>query len=418
MLTWLLLPAVLATVLAWVAARLVRRRAQGRRAGRVAAVLVAVLAWVAVAAGGLQVWARASLDSSGIARAIVWMDADVDDRLRFPELPVPAGDTPLPLTAGSLPGGVLDEVTVPGGGTEDLATLLDRTQTTAFVVLRGDEVLLERYGAGGSRETPMTSFSVAKSVLSTLVGLAIDRGAIGGLDDPVTEYVPELLDRDPRFGEITLRHLVTMSSGLSYEEEGLPWSDDALTYYDVDLRRLALSAEVAREPGREWLYCNYNPLLMGLVLERAVGEPVEDFAAEALWGPMGAEADASWSADSAASGFPKMESGFNARARDYARFGLLFAREGRAGDRQVVPAGWVAEATARDTSGDPAEHYQYWWWVDTEREGRSYARGNKGQYVYVDPATDVVVVRLGREEGVDDWPAVLRDVADRVGAAG
>ena len=103
-----------------------------------------------------------------------------------------------------------------------------------------------------------------------------------------------------------------------------------------------------------------------------------------------------------------MESGFNARAVDYARFGYLFAHEGRVGDRQVVPAAWVAEATARDTSADPAEHYQYWWWVDTEREGRFSARGNKGQYVYVDPATDVVVVRMGREYGIDDWPAVLR----------
>lgn len=114
------------------------------------------------------------------------------------------------------------------------------------------------------------------------------------------------------------------------------------------------------------------------------------------------------------------EGGFNARAVDHARFGYLVAHEGRVGDRQVVPAAWVAEATARDTSADPAEHYQYWWWVDTEREGRFSARGNKGQYVYVyvDPATDVVVVRMGREYGIDDWPAVLRDVADQVRAAG
>ncbi|SHG31483.1 serine hydrolase domain-containing protein [Geodermatophilus nigrescens] len=410
MLAWLLLVAVVAVALGWGAARLVRRRR-----GRVAAGLIAVLVGTLALGGGSQLWARASLDSSGIARALVWMDADVDDRLRFPALPVPAGDDVLPLREGSLPGGVLDRVTVPGSGEEDLDALLQRTETTAFVVLRGDEVLLETYGEGQSRESLQTSFSVAKSVLSTLVGLAVERGHIGSLDDPVTAYVPELLDRDPRFAEVTLRHLVTMSSGLSYEEQGLPWSDDALTYYAPDLRALALAAEVEEPPGRTWLYNNYNPLLVGMVLERAVGEPVERFAAEALWGPMGAEADASWSADSAASGFPKMESGFNARALDYARFGLLFAREGRAGDRQVVPADWVAEATARDTSGDPAEHYQYWWWVDTEREGRFSARGNKGQFVYVDPATDVVVVRTGREAVLEDWTAVLRDVADRVG---
>ncbi|MGY1650632.1 serine hydrolase domain-containing protein [Geodermatophilus sp. SYSU D01119] len=407
---WLVLVAVAAVALGWCAARLVRRRR-----GRVAAGLVAVLVGTVALGGGLQLWARASLDSSGVARALVWMDADVDDRLRFPRLPVPAGDDVLPLREGSLPAGVLDRVSVPGSDEEDLDALLERTESTAFVVLRGDEVLLELYGEGQSRESLQTSFSVAKSVLSTLVGLAVERGHIGSLDDPVTEYVPELLDRDPRFAEVTLRHLVTMSSGLSYEEQGLPWSDDALTYYAPDLRALALTAEVEELPGRTWLYNNYNPLLVGMVLERAVGEPVEDFTAEALWGPMGAEADASWSADSTASGFPKMESGFNARALDYARFGLLFAREGRAGDRQVVPAAWVAEATARDTTGDPAEHYQYWWWVDTEREGRFSARGNKGQFVYVDPATDVVVVRTGREAVLEDWTAVLRDVADRVG---
>jgi CubicO group peptidase (beta-lactamase class C family) len=230
----------------------------------------------------------------------------------------------------------------------------------------------------------------------------------------VTEYVPELAERDPAFSRITLRHLVTMSSGLAYEEQGLPWSDDARTYYDPDLRALALTVEVEEPPGRTWLYNNYNPLLVGLALERAVGRPVEEYAAEVLWQPMGAEADASWSADSEETRFPKMESGVNAVALDYARFGLLFAREGRAGTRQVVPAEWVAEATARDTSADPAEHYQYWWWVDEEREGRFSARGNKGQFVYVDPATDVVVVRTGREAVLEDWPAVLRDVADRV----
>ncbi len=411
MLAWLLLPVAAGLLLAWGAARLVRRRR-----GRVAAALVAVLVWTAVVAGGLQVWARASLDTSGVARAVAWMDADVDDRLRFPALPIPAGDDVLPLREGSLPAGVLDRVTVPGSGEEDLGALLERTRTTAFVVLRGDEVLVEEYGEGQSRESLQTSFSVAKSVLSTLVGIAIQRGEIGGLDDPVTEYVPELAERDPAFSRITLRHLVTMSSGLAYEERGLPWSDDARTYYDPDLRALALTVEIAEPPGRTWLYNNYNPLLVGLALERAVGRPVEEYAAEVLWQPMGAEADASWSADSEAHRFPKMESGVNARALDYARLGLLFAREGRAGTRQVVPAGWVAEATARDTSTDPAEHYQYWWWVDTEREGRFSARGNKGQFVYVDPATDVVVVRTGREAVLEDWPAVLRDVADRVTA--
>jgi CubicO group peptidase (beta-lactamase class C family) len=322
----------------------------------------------------------------------------------------------LPLRAGELPVGVLDAVRV-GDGERDLDDLVEATSTTALLVLRDDELLLERYAHGGAADRRHTSFSVAKSYLSTLVGIALERGDIGSLDDPVTEYVPELAERDRRFAAVPLRSLLTMSSGLVYEEAGLPWSDDATTYYAPDLRAEAVSAEVEGPPGERWHYNNFNPLLMGLVLERATGTSVSDYMARHLWQPMGAEADASWSLDSDASGFEKLESGVNAVPRDYARFGYLFAHEGRVGDRQVVDAGWVREATARDTSADPAAHYQYWWWVDTEREGRFYARGNHGQFVYVDPATDVVVVRLGREDGDVPWPEVLRDVADRVGAA-
>lgn len=385
-------------------------------AGRIVRVALAAVALLVVVAA-VWGWAWVMQDRSAAARAMIWLDAGVEDRLRFESRPIPAGDAVLPLSVAALPSGVLDRVTMPDGSTTKLEDLLERTETTSFVVLRGDQLVLESYPMGGDRDDPVTSFSVAKSILSTAVGLAIERGEIGSLDDALTDYVPELLERDERFGAITLRHLVTMSSGIRYEEHGLPWSDDAVTYYSPDLRETALSAEVDHEPGTRWLYNNYNPLLIGLVLERATGQSLPDYISEVLWRPLGAEADASWSIDSAASGFAKMESGFNARPIDFARFGYLFAHGGRVGERQVVPATWVAEATAIDTSTDPAEHYQYWWWVDTDHPGRFLARGNKGQFVYVDPATDVVVVRTGVDFGIEAWPEVLADVVDRVNAA-
>ncbi len=408
----LLLVPVAAVAAGWLVVRLLRRR---RRLLRAAVAVVTVLV---VLFGGLQLWALAALDSSAAARAIVWREADVDDIARFPARVIEAGPTVLALAEGRLPAGTLDEVTDREGDERPLGQLVEGSATEALVVLRDDEVVYEWYGNGGAADEPHTSFSVAKSFLSTLVGIAIDRGEIESLDDPVTDHVPELLDRDERFADVTLRHLVTMSSGLAYEEQGLPWSHDATTYYAPDLRAEALSAEVEEEPGRTWHYNNFNPLLMGLVLERATGTSVSAYTARHLWGPMGAQADASWSLDSEDSGFEKLESGVNAVARDYARFGYLVAHEGRVGDRQVVGAEWVREATARDTSRDPADHYQYWWWVDTERPGRFSARGNFGQHVYVDPATDVVVVRLGRDDGGEHWPELLRDVADRVAAAG
>jgi CubicO group peptidase (beta-lactamase class C family) len=256
------------------------------------------------------------------------------------------------------------------------------------------------------------------SFLSTLVGIAIEEGAIGGVDDPVTDYLPELAERDERFGQITLRHLLTMSSGLRYDEHSgpVPWGDDISTYYGTDLRDVGLNdSQIVEDPGTTWLYNNYNPLLLGMVLERATGMPVAEYMSTRLWRPLGAEEDATWSLDSEHSGFEKMESGLNAAAVDYARFGLLFLHGGQWNDAQVVPMSWVDSATAGDAT-DPAGFYQYFWWVDDERSDRFYALGNLGQYIYVAPDAGVVIVRNGREWGTenDTWLDTFRTIADEL----
>ena len=374
-----------------------------------ALVVVAALVLMVLALFG---WAWLSTDRSSIARAMIWMDADVGDRFRFPARPIPAYDHPSPLPAGPEP-----DLSAPAGEGTDLDGFLRRTGTVAFLVVHDDRLVYERYFGGSERRTLQTSFSVAKSFLSTLVGIAIDEGAIGGLDDPVTRYVPELARRDARFERITLRDLLSMSSGLRYVEQSLPlpWGDDIDTYYGTDLRDLALNAtEIVGLPGRDWLYNNYNPLLIGLVLERATGMSVSDFMSAMLWQPLGAEFDATWSLDSRADGFEKMESGLNVAPADYARFGLLFLHRGEWNGNRIVSEGWVSSATAADATTDPAGFYQYYWWVDDERSGRFYALGNLGQYIYVAPDADAVIVRNGRDWGVDNdaWLATCRDIAD------
>lgn len=365
---------------------------------------------------GTYVWARLSLDSSPVARAIVWLGADVDDWQRFPARTVPAGDTPLLLATPEDPHPAVAGLDIDGTPLHDL--LVD-TGTTAFLVARGELLLHEEYLNGSSREATQTSFSTAKSFGSTLVGIAQHEGLLR-LDDPITDHLPELADKDPRYADITIRNLITMSSGLRYSEKGIPWSDDATTYYAPDLRAAAFSTPVVRPPGEEFLYNNYNPLLVGMILERVTGMHVAEYLAARLWQPMGAEADGSWSLDSEASGFEKMESGINGRAVDFLKLGIVFAQEGRIADRQVVPAVWVDEATRADTTTDPAEEYQYFWWVFPEYHAFS-AIGNHGQFIYVDPATDVVVVRMGRTYGSlgpFEWIDVLADVAAAVEAAG
>ena len=377
--------------------------------------VVVGVAAVLLVAVGIYGWAAASVQRSSIARAMWWRDADVGDQFRFPSRAIPAGVEPSPLPSGT----ELDLSSIAGPTGGSVEELLGDTDTLAFLVVHDDTLVAERYFEDARRDTLQTSFSVAKSFLSTLVGIAIDDGAIHSVTDPVTEYVPELAQRDSRFDQITLQDLLTMSSGIRYEEQSLPlpWGDDVNTYYATDLRDLALNGtQIERAPGQEWYYDNYNPLLLGLVLERATGMSVSEYMAGRLWQPLGAEVDATWSLDSDADGFEKMESGLNAAPVDYARFGELFLHGGRWNGTQILSSGWVREATAADTSTDPAAHYQYFWWIDTARPGRFYALGNLGQYIYVAPDANTVIVRFGSDWGVSNgtWLETFRGIADQL----
>lgn len=355
---------------------------------------------------------------SQLARALAWRDADVDDIGRFPARPVPAGSTVDPWIRGDAAG--YDSLTAPillrgAAGATPLDDFLAARGTTAFLVARGDSLVYERYFGGFRGDSLHTVFSASKSVLSAALGAALDRGLIGGLDDPITRYVPELRERDPGFDSITLRHLVTMTSGLGWNDAKTPWGDPADTYYSTDLRGTALRARIEGPPGRRFVYNNYNPLLVGLAVERAVDTTLSAFLSEAIWAPMGAEADASWSLDRREGGFEKMESGFNARPRDLARFGRLFLRSGRRGERAVLSPAWVDASVRADSISDPSAGYQHFWWVDPGDGGPAafWAEGRFGQFLYVVPELDLVMVRLGRHEGDVDWRSFMAAMAKR-----
>jgi CubicO group peptidase (beta-lactamase class C family) len=364
----------------------------------------------------------ASTSRSQLARAILWGESDVGDHARFPARPIVAGPTrfrfPRPPGGGVPPVRTVEVLEDGRLVRRDLEQFLAASDTTAFLILRGDTLLYEGYFNGYDHDATQTSMSVAKSVLSALVGIAVGEGRIASVDDPITRYVPELAGRDRRFGRITLRHLLTMTSGLRYEETGGPWGDDTATYYAPDLRKLALEeTEIVEAPGRRFHYNNYNPLLVGLALERAVGMPVAAYLQQKLWRPLGMEADGSWSLDSRASGFEKMESGLNGRAVDFAKLGLLYARGGAWHGRQLVPRGWVQDPTVVP-AGDgpvPASGYGLFWWVQSDRSPPAFfARGRYGQHIYVVPEDDLVLVRFGTDTGYRHWPQLLSDLAGRL----
>ena len=395
---------------------------------------------IAVSFSGIMTAAAATTDRSYISRIIAWREGEFRDFEKFPSRPVPAGpktfffkpapertpeylrtvtyrrDAPEPTTPRESMATTLDST----GGTEvtePLERFLADTDTTAFLVIRDDTLLYEAYFNGYDRKSTQTSFSVAKSFVSALVGIAIKEGYIGSVNDPVTKYIPEL--KQPGMSEITIQHLLTMSSGLKYSGEGSgggPFGDDAKTYYDPNLRELALTVQSEVEPGRRWEYNNYHPLLLGIILERATNRPVATYLSQKIWQPLGMEADGSWSLDSKEDGFEKMESGINARAIDFAKFGRLYLKHGDWNGKQVVLASWVKESTRVDTTTDPADFYQYFWWVDVvhPERGRFMARGNLGQFIYAVPDKDLVIVRCGEDWGYNRWPELLRSIADNV----
>ncbi len=334
-----------------------------------------------------------------------------DDYLTLPNRPLTASPQPFefksnPAAEAQVRAAFQEDPEVP-----DLEAFLADTGSQAFLVLQDDTILYERYFNGFARDSLVTSFSVAKSFGSALIGLAIADGYIVSAEDPITIYLPELLERDPRFAEIQIRHLLMMASGLRYvDDKPFSTGDGSLTYGFDDLRHLALTeTEIVEPPGQTFLYNNYNPLLLGLILERATGRPVTTYLQEKLWTPLGMAYDGSWSLDSAKSGFEKMESGLNARAIDFAKFGRLYLNGGNWEGQQLIPADWAALTTANSgVMQDPEVYYGYMWWGLRCRPDSTdaIALGDHGQFIYVSSAKNLVIVRNGGEWGLEDeFPA-------------
>jgi CubicO group peptidase (beta-lactamase class C family) len=423
------LPLLLAitAVLAWLVARYF---GSARRVAWSLGVIAGLLSVVGVT------WAWATPERAVfIARELSWGDSSLADFAKFPERPIANAGPVFEFARNPAPR--FDPVEYRSGGElkqADFEDFLAGSQTVAFIVIQDDAILYEGYFNGYSRDSIVTSFSVAKSFASALVGVAIDEGSIGSVEDPITRYLPELRGRG--LDTITVRHLLTMSSGIRWQtDDELPgwkemtqFTDEGLAYYYPNLRRLALGVQPDGQPaGAQFNYNNYNTLLLGLILERTTGQPVAEYLQEKLWKPLGMEYPASWSLDSAASGFELMGSGINAHALDFARFGRLMLHQGNWNGTQVVPAAWVAESTAPSAADDRAwrsyadwqaddGYYQYLWW-GKRRAGGGYdfmAQGHLGQWIFVSPVDRMVIVRFGLDDGgVDSWVDVFRTVGEQ-----
>jgi CubicO group peptidase (beta-lactamase class C family) len=383
--------------------------------------------WVLAALIGLiglaLLWAFLSYPAAYLVRSVSWGDSDVSDYQKFPSRPLAASSKPFYFKeepADEMVQALFER----NPAIDELDKFLEQTKTQAFIVIQNDTIIFERYLNETSRDSIVTSFSCAKQWDSALIGAAIDDGYIKSVNDPITDYLPELAERDPAFSRITIYDLLRMSSGIEYDGLGGLNGDDSKTYYWPDLRQLALEeTTIVAPPGSGFVYNNYHPLLLGMIIERATGMSVTAYLEIRIWQPIGMEFDGSWSLDSETSGFEKMESGINGRAIDFAKFGRLFLNNGVWNGTQVLPAEWVVESTRPDIDSEGYyPYYKYAW--ESKMRGEAdydfYAEGHHGQEIYVSPSKGLVIVRNGEAYGDFDqyWPDIFYQFASDISLKG
>ena len=279
-------------------------------------------------------------------------------------------------------------------------TFLAANRNTGLLILKGDTLLVERYQYDRRPEHRLQSYSMAKTVVAMLTGIAIAEGKIKSVDDLAEQYVPEL--KGHPYGETKLKDLLTMSSGVKFSENYDGKDDISLlarnTIYGLGpggVDSVKPFTERANPPGTKFYYASAETQVLGLVLRAATGYPLAEYLSYKIWRPMGAESDASWLVDAGGTEIGFM--GINATVRDWGRLGLLLANYGNLNGKQIIPADWVKAATMVHSphlavgTATKFNGYGYQTWL-VDNEGKFALLGVRGQAVFVDPKTKVVVV--------------------------
>ncbi|MCI4591690.1 beta-lactamase family protein [Sphingobium sp. BYY-5] len=338
-----------------------------------------------------------------------WLDADISafnfrhSADMFETRSVPHGDAVRALPEGV---GLLPPAYRQGGVTRSYDDWARRTYTNALIVLRDGKVIFEDYRNRSQPSDRFISFSMAKSITSLLIGIALDRGLIASLDDPAGKYVPEL--RKGAYGDVTIRQLLQMRSGVDYEERydfGEKPSVAALIHrHAIVLNQerfadRAVGITRAARPGSRFNYATLDTAVLGWILERATGQSLAAFTAANLWQPAGMETDAFWIADGPEGvGRELSGMGFNATLRDYARLGQLMLDDGMRESKPVLPRGWIKQATSMIRFDQPTPGgglgYGFQFWQLDDQPGAYTALGLAGQFIYVHPKSRTVIVKL------------------------
>ncbi len=285
----------------------------------------------------------------------------------------------------------------------NLEDALEYFRSDGLIVLRNDVLLYENYWQGNSKESKHISWSVAKSFLSALIGIAFNDGLINDLDDPITKYLPEF--EGTGYDGVPIKALLQMSSGIQFNEDYGDYDSDINRFgraisLGTSMKEFAMSLKNHKEPGTFHHYVSIDTQMLAMLLVKVTGESITDLLQEQIWDKLGMEFDAYYLLDD--TGMEVALGGLNASLRDYAKFGLLYLNRGNWEGEQIVPADWVDASHRADEDhlipGDNPHSsdswgYGYQWWVPGFPETDFTAAGIYNQYIYVDPVTEVVIAK-------------------------
>ena len=274
-----------------------------------------------------------------------------------------------------------------------LNELNDKRKTKSFLVIKNDSILFEKYYDGHKQTDISNSFSVAKSIVTSMLGKAIMEGKIKSLDQPVSDFFKEY--KNGLASELTVGDLASMSSGMKWNEKYYSVINiTSESYFTDDLRSVILGQEIENKPGKGFRYSSGDTQLLAMIIEKATGTSLSNYLSQKFWDPMGAENLALWQIDSKESGMEKAYCCIAATARDFARFGKLYIDKGKWGDTQILDSSFVE--LSLNPVFDDSPFYGYGWWL-YEYEGKKVftMNGHRGQFVISFPDENIIIVRQG-----------------------
>lgn len=277
-----------------------------------------------------------------------------------------------------------------------LDSLVNLHKTVSFMIIRNDTILYEKYNRKFTDTSEVSSFSVVKPIISTLIGVAIDEGKISSVEDRITKYLPEYKDKKG-WDKIKVRHLLHHTSGIAFSDNKFDlFSDNAEFYWGTNLRYRLEEAQIEMAPEVQFKYSSINTQLLALILERITQESVSTYLQNKIWKPLGMESPAEWSLDQDDDrGIEKAFCCLQARTVDFAKFARLNLNYGNWNGKQIVSEQWIKASTTPHPIGNNKHFYHNNWGLGPLKYGSFYAIGLYGQYLYIYPEKNIIIVRFG-----------------------